>query len=449
MPPPNIVYMHSHDTGRYIQPYGYALPTPRMQRLAEEGVVFRHAFCANPTCSPSRAALLTGQYAHSCGEFGLVNRGWNLEHPERHLAQTLQKAGYETALAGVQHVTKIVTDQGYTRLLTQEDKALPNAERAVKFIEERRAKPFFLDIGYIETHRIKEGFAAQPDGEAPADSRWLRPPAPFPDNQTTREDFARYVDSARRLDAAHGRVLDALDEAGLRENTLVICTTDHGIAFPGMKCNLTDHGIGVMLMLRGPGGFAGGKVLDALVSQIDVYPTVCEVAGIPKPAWLQGFSLAPLARGERAEIREEVHAEVNFHACYEPKRAVRTRRYKYIRRYDKRDRVVLPNCDNSSTKEFWLEHGWRERHVDTEQLYDLAFDPHETANRAADPACAQALEEMRGRLKAWMETTGDPLLTRDVLDAPETGELNDTDGHSPGGDPHFPAREWLRKKFGA
>ena len=81
MPNTNIVYIHSHDTGRYVQHYGHAIPTPHIQRLAEERGLFRHAFCANPTCSPSRACLLTGQSAHSCGMGGLVNRGWTLPHP--------------------------------------------------------------------------------------------------------------------------------------------------------------------------------------------------------------------------------------------------------------------------------------------------------------------------------------------------------------------------------
>ncbi len=86
-------------------------------------------------------------------------------------------------------------------------------------------------------------------------------------------------------------MLDALDANGLSENTLVICTTDHGIAFPRMKGNLTDHGIGVMLIMRGPGGFTGGKVYDALVSHIDLYPTICDLLEIEHPSWLQGTSL--------------------------------------------------------------------------------------------------------------------------------------------------------------
>jgi arylsulfatase A-like enzyme len=84
MPHPNILYLHSHDTGRYVQPYGYAIPTPNIQQLADEGVVFRQAFCAASTCSASRACLLTGQYAHANGMLGLARRGWSL-NDYRHL----------------------------------------------------------------------------------------------------------------------------------------------------------------------------------------------------------------------------------------------------------------------------------------------------------------------------------------------------------------------------
>lgn len=117
-----------------------------------------------------------------------------------------------------------------------------------------------------------------------------------------------------------GTVLQALEDAGLAENTIVICTTDHGIAFPGMKCNLTDHGIGVMLIMRGPGGFAGGAVCDAMVSHVDVFPSVCELLTIHPPQWLEGRSFLPIIRGETAEVNEEVFAEVTYHAAYEPQR---------------------------------------------------------------------------------------------------------------------------------
>ena len=109
----NIIYLHSHDTGRYLQPYGHAVPAPNLQALAEEGVLFRKVFNAAPTCSPSRACLLTGQSAHSCGQLGLANRGFYLAHPEHHLANFLAGHGYRTALCGIQHLVLDARELGY------------------------------------------------------------------------------------------------------------------------------------------------------------------------------------------------------------------------------------------------------------------------------------------------------------------------------------------------
>jgi len=226
--------------------------------------------------------------------------------------------------------------------------------------------------------------------------------------------MAGYKASAAAMDDGVGTVLRALEAAGLAENTLVVSTTDHGIAFPSMKCNLTDHGLGVMLILRGPGGFRGGRVSDALVSHIDVYPTLCDLAGIRHPDWLEGRSLLPLVRGEKAEINEQVFGEINYHVPYEPRRAVRTRRWKYIRHFDQRATPVLPNCDDGPSKEFWVKAGWASREERAERLYDLVFDPCETRNLAGERAHRAALEEMRGRLDAWMNGTRDPLLSGPV-----------------------------------
>src|ERR671936_1823714 len=97
---PNILYLHSHDTGRYVEPYGHAIPTPAVMRLAHEGVLFRQAFCAPSTCSASRACLLTGQYAHSNGMLGLAHRGFPLKDYRHHIVHTLRKIGYWSGLVG-------------------------------------------------------------------------------------------------------------------------------------------------------------------------------------------------------------------------------------------------------------------------------------------------------------------------------------------------------------
>ena len=422
---PNILYIHSHDTGRYVQPYGFAVPTPRLQQLAEEGMLFRQAFCGAPTCSPSRACLLTGQSAHNSGMLGLAHRGFSLTNPAQHLAQVLRGAGYATALAGVQHEGRDAALLGYDQvLLKQHHAAATMTPAAIDFLHHAPAQPFFLSVGFFETYR------EFPSPGARDDVRFIRPPAPLPDTPQTRADMAAFHASARQLDSGIGAVLDALEETGLAKNTLVICTTDHGIAFPHMKCNLTDHGIGVMLIMRGPGGFHGSRVCDAMVSHIDIYPTLCELLGIDRPPWLQGESLLPLVNGEVQEIHQQIFAEVTYHAAYEPQRAVRTQRWKYIRRFDERAKPVLPNCDDSPSKSLLLDTGWRVADVAQEQLYDLIFDPNETQNLAQTPSRSPQLAEMRTLLTRWMQETGDPLLLGPVP-APSGVLLNDVDGISP------------------
>ena len=423
---PNILYIHSHDTGRYIQPYGYALKTPALQRFAEEGVMFRQAFCANPTCSPSRAALLTGQYAHSCGMLGLAGkRGGRLNDYQQHLSHYLRGQGYATALSGIEHEAPQSAAKevlGYDRFLNDDWPSWADsflkwnefyAESAAAYIRDADLdKPFFLSCGFSLTHRMGPGVqwhtsekAAEPLG----DPRYVRPPAPLPDTPETRRDFADYAVAVGHLDENIGRILTSLESSGQADNTLVIITTDHGIAYPMMKCNLTDHGTGVLLLLRGPQGFVGGQVVDALASHVDLFPTICEVAELTPPDWLQGVSLAPLVNGRAVSVRDEVFAEVNWHGVAEPMRSVRTSRYKYIRRY--LTRRGSDNCDGSVSRILLRQCGWDTRPVPVESLFDLVFDPNEADNLVGDPAHAEVLAGMRSRLERWMKETNDPALT--------------------------------------
>jgi arylsulfatase A-like enzyme len=419
--PPNILYLHSHDTGRYVQPYGQPVPTPNIQRLADQGVLFREAFCAVPTCSGSRACLLTGQYGHNSGMLGLAHRGWSLNDYRQHLVHPLRKAGYHSVLIGEQHIAKRPDIIGFDRVekieTTHVESVAPVA-RAV--IAEPIPEPFFLSVGFFETHRDWLGPSSV------RDALYSQPPANLPDTPETRHDMASFKASARTLDQGVGSVLEALESQGLAENTLIIFTTDHGLAFPGAKATLYDRGLGVMLIMRGPGGFSGGKVNDALVSHLDVYPTVCELAGIERPGFLQGESLLPLVRGQTDAVRETLFAEMNWHAAYEPQRAVRDKRYKYIKRFGERSKPVLANCDDSPSKTVLLEHGWAERNVPFEQLYDLVFDPNEADNVAGEPAYANTLAQMRERLDGWMHETADPLLHGELKPPPGT-EVNDPD----------------------
>ncbi|OYO08646.1 sulfatase [Enemella evansiae] len=407
---PNIIYFHTHDTGRYIAPYGHAVPTPNLQRLAGDGVVFRQAYAAAPTCSPSRAALLTGQAPHTAGMLGLAHRGFGLHDNGQHLLHTLRAAGYHTAMVGQQHVSADPHILGYDEVFDTEDVradwVLPPAEA---YLAREHDRPFFLSIGLVETHT--HPIDGQLFGYPPDDERWVAPAPTVADGPATRADMAGFHASARVADAALGRVLAALDAAGLTENTLIIVTTDHGIPLPGMKGTLSDRGTGVMLLLRGP-GFRGGRVCDALVSQIDIFPTLCELLGIEVPGWVQGRSFLGVLDG--GEINEEVYSELTWHVAYDPQRAIRTRRWKYVQRFSTRGLPTPANTDDSPSKDSWLAADWPDRERPFAELYDLALDPGEGTNLAGLPAYAEIETELRQRLAAWMRRTDDPLLAGPV-----------------------------------
>jgi N-sulfoglucosamine sulfohydrolase len=421
---PNILYLHSHDTGRYIQPYGHQIPTPNIQRLADQGMLFRQAFCAAPTCSGSRACLLTGQWAHTNGMMGLAHRGFRLNDYSQHIVHTLREAGYWSALIGEQHLSEDPGILGYDHVVDIDTTHVETvAPAAVDVIANLPDRPFFLSVGFFETHR--EFF--QPTSVR--DTLYSMPPSNLPDTVETRRDMASYKASARSLDQGVGAVLNALDEHDLADDTLVILTTDHGLAFPGAKATLYDRGIGVLLILRGPGGFHGGKVSSALVSQIDLYPTICDLTGADCPDFLQGRSILPLMRREADEINDQIYAELTYHAAYEPQRAIRTQRWKYIRRFGDRATPVLANVDDGPSKDLLIESGWADRPLPREELHDLLFDPLEAHDLASDPGHADVLDELRDRLERWMRDTNDPLLEGDVP-APEGAILNGPDQRS-------------------
>ncbi len=439
MAKPNIIFMHSHNTGRYIEPYGHAIPSPHLTRLAREGVLFRQAFSAAPTCSPSRAAFMSGMYPHSCGMFGLAHRGFSMFDYEQHLARYLRIGGYTTVLSGVEHTAPAVDRVGYDRVLSVDDtnysaghvSASP-ADAAVDFLRSDPPAPFFLSVGLNETHRPFP--SAEPQNHPAEDPRYALPVRPFPDTPETRAEAADLKAAVRVMDEHYGAVLDALSRSGQADNSYVFCFTDHGLQFPRNMCNLTVHGAGVYLIVRGPEHFAPGAVCDALVGLVDLFPTVCELAGVDVPDHVEGCSLLPLVDGEVDSIHDYLFGEINYHAAYEPTRSIRTARYNLIRRYDSRERLVLPNVDDTSSKTFLLAMGWETEPRDRVMLFDDMFDPDEVRNIADSPRTASVRRELESALREWMERTSDPLLRGDVP-APRGARVNDVDGLSPRDEP--------------
>lgn len=409
----NLIYLHTHDTGRFLQPYGYPVPTPRLQALAEASTLFRNNHCCGPTCSPSRSALLTGMYPHSCGMMGLAHRGFALNDCRRHLAQYLGRQGYETVLCGMQHEAARAEDIGYARVYIHDKAALQNATQwdeanaasAAAFLGERHDRPFFLSYGLEHTHR------PFPERDADIRPEYLNVPAPLPDAPAVREDFAGFLTAARRADACLGTVLDAIDRLDLWRDTVVLYTTDHGIAFPFMKCSLYDSGTGTAMMLYYPDNPGAGRAIDALTSHLDVFPTLCDLLGLEKPPWLQGESLLPLMRAQTDTVRDAAFAEIIYHVSYEPQLAVRTQRHKYIRRFTPEHPVpALANIDNGPTKDYLVENGLAHLPLAQEELYDLVLDPSERRNLVQDAAFVPVRDSLRARMDAWMRKTDHPLL---------------------------------------
>lgn len=483
---PNILYLHSHDTGVEIAPYGSEVHTPVLNAFAERAAQFTRAFSVAPTCSPSRAGLLTGRYPHEVGMTGLAHRGFAWDDYRRHLVHRLSRRGYTTALCGVQHVAPERTMLGYDEYLGGSDGSdgsdgrdyfgVPgldpvsydraNAQRAAEWIARRadgsardgpapgaaphaepagsspagrpHPEPWFLSVGLLATHR----------------------PFPGTDEVTTPEaDRTAYRRSAEEMDRAVGTVLAAVDRTGLWDSTVVLYTTDHGIPFPGYKGELRDAGTRVALLLWIPPGVPGaesaGKTYEQLVSQIDLFPTLLEVAGAgegraagtqqdagvpgtgtaaaaPRAAdapWA-ARSIVEMLSGRSAAVRDTVYAESNYHAAYEPARTVRTDRYRLITRPAAGLSRAPANVDDCPEKEQLRPTGrWTQDHPPVE-LYDLSVDPGETKNRAEDAHYTAVRGELEQRISDWMHGTGDPLLSG-VVEAPPGATVDPVSRWSP------------------
>lgn len=425
----NIIYMHTHDSGRYTSPYGYNLPTPNIMKLAEDGVLFRSAYSAAPTCSPSRAALLCGMYAHTAGMLGLAHRGFSCYDYSRHMASYFTKNGFETALSGIQHEANDTSRLGYEKILTRPRRGLTssewdfaNADAAVAFIEQPHDKPFFLSFGMFNTHReYPENDRFNPD--------YVIPPHPVADTPENRADWCCYMKSVAVADECVGRVVAAVDRAGLREDTLIIYTTDHGPAFPGMKCSLYDTGIGVSLIMSGA-GLPRGVCRSELISQVDIYPTLCRLAGIDIPDWCVGVDARPLIFDGKP-IRGEVFAEVTYHAAYQPMRAIRTKKYKYIRAFYDTEIQCYPNIDDSTPKNYLVNSPEFHWPMSPRMLFDVECDPVERVNLARDPAYSVILAELSAKLDCYMRETNDPLYVSRSVPLPSGAFANRMDGISP------------------
>lgn len=416
---PNVVMIITHDTGQHLGCYGAGLATPRIDRLAKTGVRFENYFCTAAQCSPSRGSIMTGQYPHRNGLVGLAHIGWEFNPGCRTLPMILGDAGYETYLAGVQHETSRPETLGYGHIVPcngagevgiSSGRAADVTDALLSPLGEMAdaENPFFASVGFVETHRPfnTPGY----DSDSPED---VTPLPWLPDRPGIREDVAGLNGQAYEVDRNVGRIVDRLEEVGVREDTLVIFTTDHGTAMPRAKGTCYDPGVKTAMIMSMPGRFHPAAVKTELASNVDLLPTLCDLVGHATPDDIDGRSFLPLLEERSYEPRSDVVLEMTWHDRYNPMRAIRTTRYKYIRNFGRRPLVYLPSdvyLERAGEEMRDEYYAWRRPE---EELYDLCADSLERTNLAGEPRCAEVLCNLRDRVFEWMRRSNDRLLDGD------------------------------------
>lgn len=422
----NVVYVVAHDNGKEWGLYGSPFETPNMDRFARGGVAFTEAYCSSPCCSPSRGCAMTGRTAHSNGLAGLANPGWEWSLPEgsKTIVDDLNARGYETVHAGMQHERQKQDDNRYQTLLDSEGWVESAVDAAIRFLEKRSEgdPPFYLNIGTSEVHsgqwqtrkadrdhqRWKEVYGAAPlkDG---------RLPNYLPDLALIRREWEHFHGCVQHWDREMGRLFEAIEKFGYKDNTMVVVTTDHGVSAHRAKSTVYKEGVETGLAIQMPGLARPGLVVDHLIPNIDLLPTICEACGAPVREEVEGRSFLPLLIGEPYEPNERVFIERNFHSDFDPMRSVRSRRFTLIENFDTSKPLCWLPSEVKELKpsyETWFTELWPEPQKERPQLelFDREADPAERRNVADDPLYAEALAELRSQLRVWMEATEDPLL---------------------------------------
>jgi arylsulfatase A-like enzyme len=443
--PMNVIYIVCHDLGRMLGCYGRPFASPYLDRFSAEGVRFTNAFCQSPACSPSRGCALTGRPAHMNGLMGLVNGGWSLPIEERTFIDAFSDAGYHTVLCGLDHTVRYRSDLRFHQDICRSVHTEQVVDAAIAFLEARHdtAKPFLMHIGTHEVH------AAQwqkrfPPRDAKGKNPTLRKYAWIDEATTPLLDTFAFDTPAVRAEAARfggclayhdyhlGRLFGAIDLLDLRDRTMVVFTTDHGVPGLRAKGTLYDMGVETALVMRGP-GLPPGAIVDDLVSNIDLAPSMMEAAGVPVPETVLGQSVMERATTGRGDPREELFTERNYHggmaelredgtsANYDPIRSVRTTRHHLIRNFDADARRDWTPDDIPYVKDTYPMWFNQMAAPATEprpkiELYDVQTDPQERHNIADDPGVVDVRRDLETRLERWMQETDDPLLHGPIPD---------------------------------
>ncbi len=430
---PNIlVVMSDNQSAIHAGVYGdMTVRTPNMDKVAGEGLRFENAFCSAPSCTPSRAAYLTGQ------DIWRLQEGANLWSilPTQYQLYTdlLEASGYQVGFQGKGWGPGSFAANGRKR-----NPAGNPFENFGQFLQQKESgAPWTYWISSLHPHRPYEVGIGAKSGIDPGK---VKVPAYLPDVPEIRTDIADYYHSIELFDKELGEALELLKKSGETENTIVVVCSDNGWQMPRGLANLYDFGTHVPLIVSWPGKFKSGAVTDELVTLNDLAPTFLELAGVAVPSEMTAKSLMPVLvnKGGKNIGREfvvlgrERHAFVRQHGSGYPGRAIRTKQYLYIRNYEP-DRwaagdpplygdidpymlnypgpakfYMIANKNNPSVKQLF-ELGMGKRPA--EELFDITKDPDELHNLAADPAYKEIKEKLAVQMQAYLVQTKDPRAT--------------------------------------
>ncbi len=420
---PNIVWIIPDDMSANFSCYGEtAIETPNVDKLAADGVKFTNAYVTAPVCSTCRSAFITGMYQTSIGAHhhrsGRGEKKIHLPEKIKLVPKLFQDAGYYTTISGwpIQKGKLGKTDYNFEWDASVYDGSDWSARK--------EGQPFFAQLqtqgGKLRGSDAKGWEKVANAAEKELGSRTpidvVKLPPYYPNHPDILRDWAAYLDSVRMTDLMVGEVLARLEEEGIRDNTIVLFMTDHGISHARGKQFLYDEGIHVPLVISGP-GIEAGSVRDDVVEHIDIAALSLAAAGIPIPAYMQARDILATdykARDAVFSARDRCDETVDH------MRSVRTKDFKYIRNFLPQ-RPYLQPCAYKDAKQILIALRQSNASGDlndvqallfrevrpAEELYDLSADPFEIHNLADDPRFADKLQELRRRLEAWMVETGD------------------------------------------
>ena len=432
----SVLFIIADDWSRLSRAYGDpVVQTPHIDALTERGVLFDYAFCTSPSCAVSRACILTGQHSHTHGQYGHCHgiHGFRTHEGMQSVPKLLRAAGFATACIGKKHVDPPSVYPFAYEPRVNARSPLDMAAKTRTFLAMNPDRPFYCHVGSTYPHRAGRLFGNEnvPPGTTPAPYDPAKIPVPnfLPDNEDARRDLAEYYESVTRYDQVVGAVLEALEESGRAEETLVFVTTDHAMPFPGAKASSFDSGHRCPLIVSSPEQARRGLVNKALMNWVDFCPTILDWCGVSYPekaAPLPGRSLLPILEDDSDRPGGGEWEETFFSHCfhevtnYYPYRVLRGRRYKLVQNLASGLTTPLPSdlfrsITWTAVRRDGVEAlGERPRaHFESqpaEALYDMESDPAEARNRIDDPELAETVSEMRSRLTAFRIATKDPWL---------------------------------------